>query len=286
MANSESGSGLPAPWPESVWGCLQHRWGDGGWEGRSGWVWQYGVMVVVKRPKVKGGLCSAVRVAAWAPILLSLYFGQISVSLLEESTNVELSDYTVKYNSTETGKTTQKQVLPPPVPWWVAGWHLVAAAAGLWLFGLVLQSSSPFCQSPPARDRMTSSHLINATRKKKTNIPDTPNCYNSPRLLLSVTTDCYSLSGHRRCRLLVRAPPGSDQETAGPGWWRIRKFHMLTKWPVMTLISNAYIWVNRAFLPYKDHQPPFASHSLLSPAWTESQWAEFSAGIKTHTLST
>lgn len=33
------------------------------------------------RPKVKDGLCSAVRVAAWGSVLLSLYLGQIFVSL-------------------------------------------------------------------------------------------------------------------------------------------------------------------------------------------------------------
>lgn len=36
------------------------------------------------RPKVKDGLCSAVRVAAWGSVLLSLYLGQIFVSLLKE----------------------------------------------------------------------------------------------------------------------------------------------------------------------------------------------------------
>lgn len=53
-----------------------------------------------------------------------------------------------------------------------------------------------------------------------------PKC---PRLLLSVTTDCYSLSGHQHCPSHLRAPPGSDQETAGPGL-RTRKFHLLTIW--------------------------------------------------------
>lgn len=44
------------------------------------------------RPTVKGGLCSAVWVAAWGSILLSLYLGQIFVSLLEEITHVESLD--------------------------------------------------------------------------------------------------------------------------------------------------------------------------------------------------
>lgn len=39
------------------------------------------VMVVVMRPKVKGGLCSAVTVAARGSVLLSLYLGQLFVSL-------------------------------------------------------------------------------------------------------------------------------------------------------------------------------------------------------------
>lgn len=37
--------------------------------------------VVVMRPKVKDGVCSAVGVAAWGRVLLSLYLGQIFVSL-------------------------------------------------------------------------------------------------------------------------------------------------------------------------------------------------------------
>lgn len=116
VTNSESGSGWPVPRLESVWGCLWHMWGDGDWEGGSDWEWQYGVMVVVKRPKVKGGLCSAVRVAAWAPFLLSLYLGQIFVSLLEQSTNVDGSDLLVKYNSTETGKNSTVTGHTPSCP--------------------------------------------------------------------------------------------------------------------------------------------------------------------------
>lgn len=43
---------------------------------------------------------------------------------------------------------------------------------------------------------------------------------------LSVMKDCCSLSGHQRCPSLLRAPPESDQETAGPVR-RTRKFHLL-----------------------------------------------------------
>lgn len=51
---------------------------------------------------------------------------------------------------------------------------------------------------------------------KDTVHPQWIQCFNAPRLLLSVMTDCCSLSGHQCCLSLLRAPPGSDRETAGP----------------------------------------------------------------------
>lgn len=67
---------------------VQVRWQRSGKGG--GWVWQYDVTVVVMRPKVKGGLCSAVRVTAWGSILPSLYLGQIFARPLEEITKCRM----------------------------------------------------------------------------------------------------------------------------------------------------------------------------------------------------
>lgn len=74
------------------------------------------------RPTVKGGLCSAVWVAAWGSILLSLYLGQIFVSLLEEITHVESLDAGLQdYDTYDTmlfywSITTVLPALPVPVP--------------------------------------------------------------------------------------------------------------------------------------------------------------------------
>ncbi len=56
------------------------------------------------RPRVEGGLCSAVRVAAWGSILLSLYLRQIFVSLLQEITNVKCSEPSVGRQDYDTMK--------------------------------------------------------------------------------------------------------------------------------------------------------------------------------------
>lgn len=80
-------------------------------------------------------------------------------------------------------------------------------------------------------------------------------------------------------------------------WIRSRDCWAWIKDQKVPLVNNvAWSWTHIssvikykwAFLPYTGHQPPFASRSLLSPAWTESQWAGFSTGIKnrhsTHVL--
>lgn len=59
-----------------------------------------------------------------------------------------------------------------------------------------------------------------------------------------------------------------------------KKFHLLPLWTGVGTIATVQL---NKWLPYTSLQPPFASRSLLSPAWTESEWAEFSAGTKTDT---
>lgn len=59
-----------------------------------------------------------------------------------------------------------------------------------------------------------------------------------------------------------------------------KKFHWFPLWTGVGTIATVQL---NKWLPYTSLQPPFASRSLLSPAWTESEWAEFSAGTKTDT---
>lgn len=101
-------------------------------------------------------------------------------------------------------------------------------------------------------------------------------------------TDCCSLSD-LCCLSLWRAPPGLDQGTAGPGKVIENQSRRLPKVNKLAWVWHRYQqcfvhvshYAYTGVLPYRGHRPPSASRFPLSPTCTESQWAVFSAGIKT-----
>lgn len=216
MANSETGSGLPVPLSQSAWGCLQHRWVDEGRGNGGGWVWQYGVTLVVMRPKVEGGLCSAARMAAWGvypPLIIP--WGDLCQppGRNPKCRMFRLCNYNVLLGS----QSSTVIGLTPSCP--LASCRLTACSSccsslTVWFNPAVIFSflSISSCQWQYSWLTAQCKHLM-ATHANK----HTTNCYNCPRFLPSVMSDCCSLSAHQHCLSLLRAPPGSDQETAGPG---------------------------------------------------------------------